>query len=170
LEPAGPFWTLDYVSKGSKRKDYDQSFRKYERELRVPYYLLFYPDAQELALYHHNGRRYVSVKPNEQARYAIPELELEMALLDGWVRFWYRGRLLPLPAELQNELTQVKRFAAGQKRRADEQQRRADEQQHRADDLQQRLAQEADARRALEEQVALLRQRLPNGSGRSAKS
>src|SRR5262249_10326392 len=47
-QPVSPFWVLEYVSKHSKRKDYDESFRKYERELKVPYYLLFYPEAQEM--------------------------------------------------------------------------------------------------------------------------
>jgi len=101
LQPAAPYWVLEYVSKGTKRKDYDDNMRKYERELKVPYYLLFYPDVQELTLYRHNGRRYVSVKPDERERYAIPELELEAALLDSWVRFWHRGELLLRPADLQ---------------------------------------------------------------------
>ena len=30
----------------------------------------------------------------------IPELELEVALHEGWVRYWHRGALLPLPGEL----------------------------------------------------------------------
>jgi Uma2 family endonuclease len=36
LEPARPFWVLDYVSKNNKRKDYDDNFDKYEKELKVP--------------------------------------------------------------------------------------------------------------------------------------
>src|SRR5262245_58872292 len=35
LQPARPFWTLEYVSKSSRRKDYEDNFRKYERELKV---------------------------------------------------------------------------------------------------------------------------------------
>src|SRR5262249_23491721 len=81
---------LEYVSKNNKRKDYEDNFRKYERELKVPYYLLFYPDNEELTLFHRRGSKYVSVKPNAAGRLAIPELELEVALLDGWVRFWFR--------------------------------------------------------------------------------
>ena len=103
LQPAHPFLVLEYVSKSNKRKDYDDNMDKYERRLKVPYYLLFYPDTQDLTLYRHNGRRYVSVKPNEEDRLAIPELDLEVALLDGWVRYWYQGRLLPLPGELQRQ-------------------------------------------------------------------
>ncbi len=104
FQPVGPFWVLEYVSQGNKRKDYDENFRKYESELKVPYYLIFYPDGQELTLYRRGRTRYASVRPNEHGRYAIPELEVEVALLDGWVRFWFRGKLLPLPADMQREL------------------------------------------------------------------
>jgi Uma2 family endonuclease len=104
LQPARPFWMLEYVSRSSRRKDYDDNMDKYEHQLQVPYYLLFQPDVQELTLYHHNDQKYVSVKPNGKGRLAIPELEMEVALLDGWVRFWYRGDLLPLPGDLQRDL------------------------------------------------------------------
>jgi hypothetical protein len=32
-----------------------------------------------------------------------PELEPEVALLDRWVRYWFRGELVPLPGELVKE-------------------------------------------------------------------
>src|SRR5207302_2581574 len=44
LQPVGPFWVLEYVSKNNRRKDYEDSMYKYEHELKVPYYLLFVPD------------------------------------------------------------------------------------------------------------------------------
>jgi Uma2 family endonuclease len=131
LQPVGPFWVLEYVSKHSERKDYEDNFRLYERELKVPYYLLFYPDQQELTLFHHTGRKYRTVTANEADRYPIPELDLEVALLDGWVRFWYRGELLPLPADLQRELEETRRQllqAREQVRQAEEQARQAREQ------------------------------------------
>jgi Uma2 family endonuclease len=104
LQPARPFCTLEYVSKSTERKDYTDSMNKYEHDLKVPYYLLFVPDSQEMTLYHHNGEKYVSVMPNAQGRCEIPELELEVGLHGGWMRYWFRGELLPLPAELQAEL------------------------------------------------------------------
>src|SRR5207248_9358297 len=109
LEPAPPFWVLEYVSKGNPRKDYQDSFRKYEKGLKVPYYLLFYPETQDLTLYRHTRRKYVSVKPDERGRCPIPELNLEVGLLDGWVRFWHNGELLPLPADLQRDLDEARR-------------------------------------------------------------
>src|SRR5215470_17876614 len=39
VEAARPFWMLEYVSRNNKRKDYEDNFDKYEKELRVPYYL-----------------------------------------------------------------------------------------------------------------------------------
>jgi len=154
LEPAPPFCVMEYVSKHNKRKDYEESFNKYERELKVPFYLVFYPDNQELTLYRHNGRRYVSVKPNDEGRLAIPALDLEIGLLDGWVRYWHKGELLPITAELQQNLDEARRVAEAEKRRADDQQRRAEQlerlieeekalrglDKQRADDLERRLA------------------------------
>lgn len=104
LQPVGPLLVLEYVSKSSKRKDYDDSMYKYEHALKVPYYLLFYPEVQELTLYKHTGEKYVSTHPDAHGRHAIAELELEAAVQDGWVRYWFRGKLLPLPGELLDEI------------------------------------------------------------------
>jgi Uma2 family endonuclease len=152
LEPAPPFWVLEYVSKRNKRKDYEESFRKYERELKVPYYLVFYPDAGELTLYRHNRRKYVTVKPNAHGRYPVRELELEVALLDGWIRYWHKGELLPLPADLQRQLDEARRQTEEARREAEEARRQAAEEKRRADGLRQRLE-------AAERELARLRGR-----------
>ena len=119
LQPVGPFWMLEYVSRSNRRKDYDDNMRKYEHELKVPYYLLFAPHEQEVTLYRHTGERYVSVSANEQGRLALPELELEMALLDGWVRYWFRGELLPLPGELLSRVNELGRQISDLQRQRD---------------------------------------------------
>jgi Uma2 family endonuclease len=124
LQPVGPFWVLEYVSKENKRKDYEDSFVKYERELKVPYYLLFYPDNQELTLFRHTGRKYRTVTANEHGRHPIPPLDLEVAMLDGWVRYWYKGELLPLPADLLRNVEDLSR----QLRQAHKQTRQVQEQ------------------------------------------
>ena len=149
LQPVGPFWVLEYVSKHSERKDYEDNFRLYERELKVPYYLLFYPDQQELTLFHHTGRKYRTVTANEADRYPIPELDLEVALLDGWVRFWYRGELLPLPADLQRELGETRR----QLLQAREQVRQAEEQARQAEEQARQAREQADHERRQKEQL-----------------
>jgi Uma2 family endonuclease len=104
LQPVGPFLVLDYVSKNSRRKDYEDNHQKYEHELKVPYYLLFYPDNEELSVFRMVGGKFTTLLPNESGRLAIPELEIEAGLLDGWVRYWFRGELLPLPGELLRQL------------------------------------------------------------------
>lgn len=157
LQPVGPFWVLEYVSRTTKRKDYVNSFAKYEKDLKVPYYLMFYPDDQELSLFRRNTRKYVSVKPDAQGRHAIPELEMDLALLDGWVRYWFRGKLLSLPAQLQKELNQL--------RQQNEQLMKNNEQ------LLKSLDQETQRAQAAEDELAQLRaeverlRRKRNGNG-----
>ncbi len=139
LQPARPFWTLEYVSKSNSRKDYQDNMKKYERELKVPYYLLFDPDKETVTLYRHNKKRYVKVAASTDGRCSIEELEIEVALLDGWVRFWYQGELLPVLAEWQSAqderdrlLSQMTRRAATAGRRADAETTRADAETSRA--------------------------------------
>jgi Uma2 family endonuclease len=103
-QPAGPFWVLEYVSKHSTRKDYEENIQKYEQDLKVPYYLIFYPDTQDMTLYKLHKGKYSSVKPNRDGRCPVAKLDLEIALLDGWVRFWYQKELLPLPGDLLRAL------------------------------------------------------------------
>src|SRR5262249_3424443 len=100
LEPVPPFLVMEYVSPASVRKECTASLRKSERELKVPYCVIFYPEDQDLRVFHHNGERYERMQPNGSGRFHVAELELEVGLLDGWVRFWYQGQLLELPAEL----------------------------------------------------------------------
>jgi Uma2 family endonuclease len=145
LQPARPFWMLEYVSKSNKRKDYDDNMERYERDLKVPYYLLFEPDVQELTLYKLTRGHYVSVKPNGSGRYPIPKLEMELAMVDGWVRFWFRGDLVPLPGELLKQVNEFRQLWEQEKHRADEEKHRADEEKHRADEAEKRaLAAEQD--------------------------
>jgi Uma2 family endonuclease len=146
LQPEKPFWVLEYVSKHNRRKDYDDNFDKYEKELKVPYFLLFYPETRDLTLYHHGGKKYVSVPADEQGRHVIPELEMAVGLRDGWVRFWFRGELLLLPGDLQREL--------------DTERQRADHEKQRAEQLQQQLEGERQARLSAERELEQLRARL----------
>jgi Uma2 family endonuclease len=101
MQPVPPFLVFECVSNSNKRKDYEDSHDKYERELRVPYYLLFYPDNDELTLYRRGRSRYISVKPNAEGRYAVPEMEMEVGVREEWLRVWFRGELMPTPTEMQ---------------------------------------------------------------------
>ena len=139
VQPVAPFWVMEYVSKGSVRKDYDKNMRKYQNRLKVPYYLIFYPDNQELSLFRHNGTEYVSVKPDAAELCAIPELEMAVSLVEGWARYWFRGEMIALPADIQHDLDRTRRKLVSvsrarkkEKRRADAQSKRADEESQKA--------------------------------------
>jgi len=133
--------------------------RKYEHELKVPYYLLFAPDQQELTLYRHTGQRYASVPPDENGRCAVEGVDIEVGLLDGWVRFWHHGELLPLPGDLLRDLEATQRELKAATRRADSETRRADSETRRADGETRRADAEKQARLALERELAEMRER-----------
>jgi Uma2 family endonuclease len=127
LQPVRPFCVMEYVSKSNRRKDYDESMFKYEHELKVPYYLLFVPEEQELTLYRHKGERYASLRPDKHGRYPIAEIDVAVRLHDGWVRYWYKGKLVPLPAELLVERNEALAERNEARRRAEAAEREAAE-------------------------------------------
>ena len=104
LQPVLPTMVMEYVSASNRRKDYDDNFRRYRDDLHVPFYLLFEPENQSLNVFHLEDGKYAKIAKNDAGRLAIPELELEVGLIDGWVRYWHRGALLSLPGELLNQL------------------------------------------------------------------
>jgi Uma2 family endonuclease len=149
FEDARPFMVMEYVSELNKRKDYEDNMRRYEAELRIPYYLIFEPDKKQLLLFRLNTRKkYGSVKPNMHGRLDVPELDLDVAILDGWVRYWLRGRLLPLPADLARELEESKKRTRQAEKRAADAERIAADAKQRADTAEQRaeVAEETIAR------------------------
>jgi Uma2 family endonuclease len=144
LQPVSPFLVLEYVSKSSVRKDEEVSYAKYEKVLKVPYYLLFYPDADEFTLFRLKEDKYTAVRPNASGRCPIPDLELEIGLLGKWMRYWFRGELLPLPGDLLQE-----RDAAPKQ----------------LDESRQQLDAERQARQVAEAELAKLREELAKAKG-----
>jgi flagellar biosynthesis GTPase FlhF len=180
LERVRIFWVLEYVSSSerSRRKDYRYNKKRYERELKVPYYLTFDPERQDLRLHRLNGERYERVAPNEAGRYPLPELEVEVGLLQGWVRYWYRGELIELSAVLQgqvddlekkvmelqdrvesqeDELRAKEESLTQQAEKAARERERAEQEKQRAEQEKQRAEQEKQQRAAAEVEVARLR-------------
>lgn len=152
-QPVGPLVVLEYVSKASARKDEEVSYAKYEKDLKVPYYLLFYPDADELTLFKLRDGKYVTVLPNGQGRCAIPELELKVGLLGKWMRYWFRDELVPLPEELlkDRDAKQIELNAERQARQGAESREKS----------------EPPARLAAEAELAKLREELAKAKGSS---
>jgi Uma2 family endonuclease len=146
LEPVPPLLVLEYVSSSNPRKDYKDSFRKYERELKVPYCLLFHPERQDLRLFRHTGDNYERLQPDAKGRYAIPELDLQVGLVEGWVRFWYRQRLLPLPAQLEESMEKQVRLNRQLKARLEQQDRQLNQMRERLSRRVEERARKADAR------------------------
>ena len=94
------------------------------------------------------------MKPNERGRLAIAELDVEVALLDDWVRFWYKGESLPLPADLQRDLDETRRQLRKMTRRAET-----------AEEEVQRLRAELERMRGQERKSAALRVKKTRGGG-----
>jgi Uma2 family endonuclease len=155
LEPCPAFWVLEYVSPNDKRKDYEDSFRKYE-ELKVPCYLVFDPATRALSFFRLDGEHYARQAPDAEGRFTIPELDLRFGVLDGWVRFWHRGELLELPRELRDHLDGLRR----QLREAEEQARREREEKERAEE---QLRREREEKERAEERLRAERQALVAG-------
>jgi Uma2 family endonuclease len=166
-QPVLPTLVLEYVSQGNQRKDYVDNFKKYELDLKIPYYLLFKPESEDLRVFHLMDDEYVPVERNTSGRLAIAELELEVAVLDGWVRFWFRNELLPLPGDLLQSLNAERaarmeekkaRLAAEKAALAAEKAALAAEKAALA--AEKATAQERDARIAAETEIARLREEL----------
>ena len=117
LEGVKPLMSMEYVSDSSEGKDYGESYDKYELELQLLYCVIYDPRNFDLQIYRHDGRQYVQMKPDSNDRYHVPELDVEIGVIEGWMRFWHRGKLVDLPEELDQQLQQ-------QEQRIQEQQER----------------------------------------------
>ena len=116
LQPVGPFWVLEYVSKDNKRKDYDDNFDKYEQELQGAVLPGLLPRQTGADAVPAHGRRLRLGEAKRRRSLCDPELDLEVALLDGWVRYWLRGELLPLPADLLHNLEHIRHLLEQERR------------------------------------------------------
>ena len=158
IQPAGPFVVMEYVSKSNSRKDYQESYDKYRVELKVPYYLLFYPEAQELSLFKLNKRKeYASVVPDDEGYVAIPELDLTIRLLESWVRFWWQGELLPITTELQAAVTRGEKENAALRRENADKTKIVDNQARTITDKDRQLADQDRRMAAMEAELERLR-------------
>jgi hypothetical protein len=113
-QPTRPVLAIEYVTE-YRRKEFEENAGTFERDLCIPYYLRVYPHDAKLTLFHLVDGRYCPVESNKAGRYAIPELELEAGLLEGWVRYWFRGEFVPLPGDLLRQVTAARSELAAAK-------------------------------------------------------
>ena len=65
-----------------------------------------------LKVLQHNGSAYDLVLANDQGRFPVPELDLEIALKGDLIRYWHKGELLPIPQEVAELLAERDRTIA----------------------------------------------------------
>lgn len=121
-----PTLVMEYVSDSNTRKDYEASYAKYEEFVQAPYYLVFDPDEQKLDVFRLARGKYLELLPNAEGRLPISELELEVAILEGWVRFWFRGELVPLAPDLAIQAREDREARVLAERERDAANKRAD--------------------------------------------
>jgi Uma2 family endonuclease len=108
LQPVLPTLVMEWTCKTNTRKDYADHRRRYERDLKVPYYLLFHPEDVVVEMHELVDGNYRRMEPDSNGRYRLPLLEVELGLVDKYIRFWHRGELAKLGVELYEELNERK--------------------------------------------------------------
>lgn len=103
FQPARPFVVFEYPSTPLQRKRIGRRVGHYEYNLAVPYVVVFDPESERLELQHMIGGMLVPSSVNAAGRADIPELGIELGVLDGQMRFWFRGEVIPLPADVLPE-------------------------------------------------------------------
>lgn len=102
-----PLLAIDYINDYRNPKCYENNFERYGHELTIPYYLRVHSEEKEFFLHRLSEGNYAPVQAIDSGRFPIPELELEVGLYDGWLRYWFRGEMVLLPAELQREIMRL---------------------------------------------------------------
>lgn len=148
-ESVAPPLVIDYVSgDGSEERDATPSrgkFWVYEKAVKAPYHLIWYPNEERIEAFELRGTKYRPMKADAAGRFHIPMLNATFGIWDGeflgypgpWLRAWdSRGKLLP--SEEEAEAVQWQR-AEAEKQRAEAEKKRAESQQQRADALAKKL-------------------------------
>jgi len=141
-----PCFVLEITSRGTRREDLGEKMFRYRDELRVPEYFLFDPFREWIpeglrGFELRPGPVYVALSPRD-GRLFSQQLGLELAVIEGHLRFFVPGATQPLPTDAE---------------RADQAQSRADQEQSRADQAERELA-----------RLKAELERLRGGSGLSA--
>lgn len=112
-ELVSPLLVIEYVSAGDGSEERDPTpeegkFWVYERRAQASYYAIYEPDKASVEVYQRIGSCYQKMTANEQGRYPIAELGIELGIWQGsyqgyempWLRAWdSHGQLLPADTE-----------------------------------------------------------------------
>jgi hypothetical protein len=120
--------------------------------------LVFSPEKQDVRLFRHTGIGYERVQANEEGRLPIAELALKVALLDGWVRYWSRGKLVPLPEEIQEQAEQQAQLNVALKASVEVERKRATDLKRDRDEAERQTLAERQNRETAERQALAERQ------------
>jgi Uma2 family endonuclease len=125
-----PAIVIEYVSADGSEEN-DRTPRKgkfwiYERVIGAGYYAIFDPIKRTLQVFAQNGNGYHKVPPNEEGRFPIAGLNVELGIWDGiyrdidlpWLRVWdaATGKLMPTDRE---DLEAARARAEAEKERAE---------------------------------------------------
>jgi Uma2 family endonuclease len=157
-ETVSPFLVVELLSPGTEDEDLGQTLRivdqpptkweVYERILRVPYYVVFDRDVNQLRLFKLSGITYEEIAI-QQARFWLPEIELGLGVWDGvyqgtrgrWLR-WYTAEQSWVPTPREQAEQEAQR-AEQEAQRAEQEAQRAEQEAQRAEQEAQRAEQEA---------------------------
>lgn len=147
-----PFIVVELLSPSTEKEDLGQTLREanqpptkwevYEKVLRIPYYLIFNGNSNELQLFELVGYSYQKISLSS-SKFWLPEINLGLGLWSGEYqnlnRFWLRwydenNNWLPTPTEKEKQLVEK------EKQRAEKEKQRAEKEKQRADNAELEIA------------------------------
>ncbi len=157
-----PCFALEVTSKSTRSEDLGPKMSKYRDDLKVPEYFIFDLYAEWVPERLRGGRlageTYLPVAANPAGRLVSMELGLELAILDGHLRFFRPGEAEPLPTRMERALLAEQRVQTAEQRVQSAEQRAQSAEQRVQTAEQRALAAEADAAQLRSELDRLRRQ------------
>ena len=135
-ELVSPLLVVEYAS-GDGTEEHDQTpeegkFWVYERRIQASYYAIYEPKRPSLEVYQRVGSRFQRMGANQQGRYPIAELGVELGLWEGtyggyelsWLRVWDAQQHVLLvdeerASEAEERASEAEERASKAKERAD---------------------------------------------------
>ncbi len=145
-----PTLVIELTSESTRAHDLGRKKAIYERELHVPYYILFDPLSEWIRggvlAFALEGGRYRELAPDPRTqRMALPALDLELAPRGGSLRLFRRGAAEPIPTrreliEAAHERAEAEHERAeAEHERAEAEHERAEAERARADEVEREL-------------------------------